>query len=244
MFGIFSAKKENRSKYIGFETDVHSHLLPGIDDGSDDLVESIELIEGLKNLGIKRSIVTPHIADEVFPNNKKTISTAYDLLQNELNSKNIAFDLEYSAEYRLDDGFMALFEQGELMPFPSNYVLIENSYYQPHFKLNEIIFELNVKGFNPILAHPERYVYYHGDYSVYDQIYELNCKLQVNILSLAGVYGKEVKKAAQYLLNSGKINFLGTDTHHLRHVRAIDEFIGTSEYKRILDKVNLENDLI
>lgn len=244
MFGFFSSKKSSQSKYIGFETDVHSHLLPGIDDGSDDLNESLELIEGLKRMGIKRSIVTPHIADEVFPNNKKTISDAYLLLQNELENKAIDFELKYSAEYRLDDGFMKLFDQGELILFPNNYILIENSYYQAHFRLNEIIFELNVKGFNPILAHPERYVYYHSDYAVYDQIYELNCKFQVNILSLAGAYGKEVKKAAQYLLDSDKISFLGTDTHHLRHVRAIDEFIGTSEYKRILDKVNLENDLI
>lgn len=245
MFGLFKRKKtEPTCINIGYKTDVHAHILPGIDDGADNLEESLELILGMKALGIERVIATPHITEEVFPNNKETIDAAYQQLQTALDAEGIDFKVEYSAEYRLDANFITHWEKNELIPFPNNYLLIENSYLQPYWKLEDTIFQLNLNGYKPILAHPERYTYYHNDYEVFDKIHNLNCKFQVNILSLAGVYGKEVKKTALHLLNKGYIDFLATDMHHMRHVKAIQEYLKTSEFDKISAKLNLLNDTL
>ena len=244
MFGLLKSKKKNAPQYIGFKTDVHAHILPGIDDGADNLEESLELIRSMKALGIKRVIATPHITEEVFPNNRKTIGDAYQQVRCALDADGIDFEVEYSAEYRLDGNFLAHWQRNDLIPFPKNYLLIENSYLQPYWKLEETIFELNLAGYKPILAHPERYTYYHNDYAVFDQLHNLNCKFQVNLLSLAGVYGKEVKKTAVHLLNKGYINFLATDVHHMRHIKAIEEFLCTSEFEKISAKLNLLNDTL
>jgi Capsular polysaccharide biosynthesis protein len=244
MFGLFKSKKKSGSLHIGFKTDVHAHILPGIDDGADNLEESLELIRSLKALGIERVIATPHITEEVFPNDKKTIDEAYQQLRTALEAERIQFDVKYSAEYRLDGNFLSHWERNDLIPFPKNYLLIENSYLQPYWRLEETIFELHLAGYKPILAHPERYTYYHNDFSVFDKLHALNCKFQVNILSLAGMYGKEVKKTALHLLNKGYINFLATDVHHIRHIKAMEEFLQTSEFEKISAKLNLLNDTL
>ncbi|WP_243349053.1 tyrosine-protein phosphatase [Parabacteroides sp. FAFU027] len=244
MFGIFKSKKQTALQPIGFKTDVHAHILPGIDDGADNLEESLELIRSLKTLGIERVIATPHITEEVFPNEKKTIGEAYQQLRTALDAEGIQFDVKYSAEYRLDGNFLSHWERNDLIPFPKNFLLIENSYLQPYWRLEETIFELHLAGYKPILAHPERYTYYHNDFAVFDKLHALNCKFQVNILSLAGVYGKEVKKTALHLLNKGYINFLATDVHHMRHIKAMEEFLQTSEFEKISAKLNLLNDTL
>ncbi|MDP4268668.1 MAG: CpsB/CapC family capsule biosynthesis tyrosine phosphatase [Bacteroidota bacterium] len=244
MFGIFKSKKKTALQHIGFKTDVHAHILPGIDDGADNLEESLELIRSLKALGIERVIATPHITEEVFPNDKKTIGEAYQQLCTALDAEGIQFDVKYSAEYRLDGNFLSHWERNDLIPFPKNYLLIENSYLQPYWRLEETIFELHLAGYKPILAHPERYTYYLNDFAVFDKLHALNCKFQVNILSLAGVYGKEVKTTALHLLNKGYINFLATDVHHMRHIKAMEEFLQTSEFAKISAKLNLLNDTL
>lgn len=243
MFTWFKSKN-NTTKNIGYHTDIHSHLLPAIDDGSDSVEESLELIERLQAMGINRFITTPHIAESAFPNTIKEISEANALLSNGMRGANMEIDFHYSAEYRLDDNFVELFQNKQLIPFPNNYLLIENSYYQVYWGLNDLLFRLQTDGYKPILAHPERYRYYHNDTAVYEKLQNLGCKFQVNILSLAGAYGKDVKQAAYYLLNKGFIDYLATDAHHIRHIEAIEEFIGTSDYAKILSKVNLRNDLI
>ncbi len=244
MFGLFKSKKKALSLNIGFSTDVHSHILPGIDDGADNIEESITLIRRLHALGIKRIIATPHITEEVFPNNRKTIENAYQQLRVSLDKENIDIDISYSAEYRLDSNFVEHLNRNEIIAFPQNYLLIENSFLQPYWKLEDMIFQLNLAGYKPILAHPERYTYYHSDFSVFDKLQNLGCKFQVNILSMAGCYGKETKKASLHLLDKGYINFLATDIHHIRHIIAIEEFLQSSEFRKVSPKLNLLNDTI
>ena len=244
MLQIFKSKKSNIPANIGFKTDLHSHLLPGIDDGSNSVEESIELITRMQELGIERFITTPHIAESAFPNTIVEISEAYKLLDKALEEANMKVNLCYSAEYRLDDNYLELFQNNQLIPFPGNYILIENSYYQDYWGINDLIFRMINAGFHPILAHPERYRYYGNDTAAYEKIHNMGCKFQVNILSFAGSYGKEAKVAANYLLNYGYIDFLGTDAHHMRHVEALEEFCKTSEYQKILSKISLMNDQI
>lgn len=244
MFGLFKSKKKTSPLNICFNTDVHSHILPGIDDGSENIEESIELIRRLQAFGIKRIIATPHITEEVFPNNRKTIEDAYQKLLKALDEEQIDIEILYSAEYRLDSNFLEHLNRNELIPFPQNYLLIENSFLQPYWKLDDMIFQLNLAGYKPILAHPERYTYYHSDLSVFDRLQNLGCKFQVNILSLAGCYGKETRKIALHLLDKGYISFLATDVHHMRHISAIETFLKSSDFEKLSAKLNLLNDSI
>jgi tyrosine-protein phosphatase YwqE len=244
MFDFLRPNKNTTPAYIGFNTDIHSHLLPGIDDGCSTTDESLELISRMQAMGITRFITTPHIADVSFPNTIVEISGAYEVLQQAIRENKVEVDLTYSVEYRLDEKFNDYFVENKLIPFPNNYLLIENSYYQPYWTLDDMIFRLSTAGYKPILAHPERYVYYHKDTNVYDRLYAQGCKFQVNILSLSGGYGKETKEAAYYLLNNNYIDFLATDAHHTRHIAAIEEFIQTSDYEKILSKLTLLNDTI
>lgn len=244
MFQWFRSNKNTTPFQIGFKTDIHSHLLPGIDDGSDSVSESIELISRMQEMGIERFVTTPHIAESAFPNTFKEISEAYAILKTGIDEANMDVNLRYSAEYRLDDGFIDLYGKKELIAFPGNYILIENSYYQAYWGLEDLVFRLINDGYHPILAHPERYRYYFHDTNAYERIHNLGCKFQVNILSLSGAYGKEAKQAAQYLLNYGYIDFLATDAHHMRHIEALEQFIRTSDYQKIIKKIHLLNDEI
>lgn len=244
MFGLFKSKKKVSPLNIGFSTDVHSHILPGIDDGSENIEESIALIRRLQSIGIKRIVATPHITEEVFPNNPETIKASYQQLRKALDEEEIDIEILYSAEYRLDSNFLEHLHRKELIPFPQNYLLIENSFLQPYWKLEDMIFQLNLAGYKPILAHPERYTYYHSDFSIYDRLQSLGCKFQVNILSVAGCYGKETRRVAMHLLDKGYINFLATDVHHLRHTSAIEAFLRGPDFEKISSKLNILNDTI
>lgn len=246
MFNFFRKDKKNTRRTLFYTTDLHSHVIPGIDDGSPDVETSIQLIGKMQEWGITKIISTPHIADATFENNKTTIGGAYDKLKVALCENNIDVDISYSAEYRMDEGFLNKMEAGELIPLPGNRILIENSFFQPFWNIKGLIFDLELKGFFPILAHPERYAYYFEDKSIYTELHEMGCKFQVNLLSLSGFYGKEVLNVALWLLKQDYIDYIGTDLHHMKHVEGIEEFLSGSAYPKIaaqLEKRILNNEL-
>ncbi|MGL5318132.1 MAG: tyrosine-protein phosphatase [Bacteroidales bacterium] len=236
--------KKKAPEKLFFSTDVHAHFLPGIDDGSKNIETSVRLLEGLMKLGIENFVATPHITHEVFPNNRETISAAYNGLLAELNKRGMTPNIRFSAEYRIDETFDKHRNRGELIPFPNNYLLIENSFVQPYMGIRELIFDLQLKGFKPILAHPERYAYYHKDKYQYDGIHDQGCLFQVNLLSFSGCYGKEIKEAAYWLLKKGYVDFVGTDTHHQTHLDLMNKFMQTKDYRKLASKVNLLNDTL
>lgn len=243
MFGLFKKKEENRSKLF-YTTDMHLHILPGIDDGSPDVETSLELIRNLQKWGINRVIATPHITEATFENTAETIENAYRKLREAMDKEGMKMDIHYSAEYRMDENFMEIVRKGEIIPFPNNYVLIENSFLQPFYQLNDLIFQLQLKGYQPILAHPERYSYYFGNKKIYDDLHNQGCLFQVNLLSIGGYYNKAVKGMAEWLLEKGYIDFLGSDMHNKKHAAFLTEFIDSKEFKKIEEKVNIKNDLI
>ena len=224
MFGLFKKKVDDFSgiPYFPITTDMHSHILPGIDDGSPDLETSILLVKGLIDLGVKKSIATPHIIGDMFPNNSETISKALNLLKVELKNQNIEFELHAAAEYMLDSYFMELLEKNQkLLTIKDNIVLTEFSYSCMPSHVEEMSFAIITNGYTPILAHPERYAYVHNNYNQYHRWAELGFLLQVNLLSLTGYYGKEVAKAANYILKNNLASYTGTDLHHQRHLAAL-----------------------
>lgn len=198
--------------------DIHSHLLPRIDDGAKNIEDSIFLIQELQKIGFEQFITTPHIMTSVWDNTSSSILGSLETTQKDLKDKNINLKINAAAEYLIDTNFTNLFQTEQLLTLKDNYVLVEISYFNPPLQLYEILFELQVAGYIPILAHPERYSFYHNNFSEYKKIKKSGCLFQLNLLSTIGYYGKSVAETANKLLNLGMIDFVGSDVHHENHI--------------------------
>lgn len=223
MFSIFSRKRHlpviNLS---GIGTDMHSHLLSGIDDGSPDVDTSLQLLKGLQELGLQNFITTPHILWDLYKNTDATIEPARLQLQEALVSDGNTARLSAAAEYMIDDYFSGLLQQkAPLRCLKENYVLVEFSFINLPFDWKQVFFDMQIQGYQPVLAHPERYPYLFQKNSVLDEILDMGILLQVNLNSLTGYYGKAILQQAQVLVNRGMISFLGSDLHHDRHLAAL-----------------------
>ena len=221
---IFKKKPSLIAASLPFETDMHSHILPGLDDGSPDLGTSLTLVRGLMSLGIKRSIATPHIISDLYRNTPAGITASLQLLQEGITSAGLDFTVSAAAEYMLDDSFFEKIAQGEpLLTLYDNYILTEFSFGSQPENPQMMSFNIITNGYTPILAHPERYGYFHHNYKAYHLLKELGFVLQVNLLSVTGYYGAPVAKAAKYILKNGLATFAGTDLHHEKHLFALGE---------------------
>jgi protein-tyrosine phosphatase len=227
MFSFFSKKKEHTESpgTLSITTDIHSHILPGIDDGSPDIETSLQLVKGIYNLGIRKSIATPHVISDMFRNTPETINAALKKLQDACVTAGIDIELSAAAEYMLDDYFVRLLatDKSQLLKIHDNIILTEQSYASPTGNLNEIAFELAKQGFRPIMAHPERYYYYHTDYEKFYTLKDMGFLLQVNLLSLIGYYGPGATKAAKFLFKENLVDLVGTDMHHLKHLALLQK---------------------
>lgn len=224
MFSIFKQKKENLygEDYFPFSTDIHSHILPGIDDGSPNVATSLQLIAGLQKLGVTQSIATPHIIGDMYRNNATSINNALQLLQQSLKENNINFTVNAAAEYMLDDYFFEqLYGENKLLTLKENYILTEFSYASNPANIEKMAFNILTEGYTPVLAHPERYGYFHTDLKMYHRLKDIGFLLQLNLLSLTGYYGKGAQKVSHYLLQNDLISFTGTDMHHTRHLDSL-----------------------
>lgn len=229
MFNFLRSKPKDPVA-LCFKTDIHCHLVPGVDDGSPDAVTSADLIERMQGWGIERIIASPHVTDVTFPNNPATIEAAMGKLREELSRRGNDIKIDHSAEYRIDDLFYNILEgKDSLMLLPDNYILIENSFMQEPGNLAQLIFDLQVKGLRPILVHPERYNYYYTKKNRYSELHNAGTLFQINLLSLAKAYGKTECKIAEYLLKEGMVDFVGTDLHNASHADAIDSYLRTSD---------------
>jgi tyrosine-protein phosphatase YwqE len=178
----------------------------------------------MMNLGIKKAVATPHIIDDLYRNNPATINAALGLLQSELNKEGIDFEVSAAAEYMIDSYFLQMIKNREkLLTIKDNLILTEFSYASSPDDPFRICFEIIMAGYKPILAHPERYPYFNRNLKVYSKLSEQGFLFQVNLLSLTGYYGKDVAKAAIYLIENNMVAYLGTDLHHLRHLEALSD---------------------
>ncbi len=220
--------------------DIHSHLVPGIDDGAHDSESSAYLIDGLRDLGYTSLITTPHISSEYYPNNSSTIQAPFNTVLNELKGKDTGLSLKFAAEYLMDEKFSALTDAKELLTLKENYVLVETGFMRRpiNFELN--IFNLQSKGYIPVLAHPERYHYFH-DLRTIEEISEKGVLLQVNLLSFTGYYGEHEKRMATSLLVAGLIDLLGTDLHNERQLYHLKEFRVSNKIKKLLENGAFKN---
>jgi protein-tyrosine phosphatase len=234
MFGkLFSRKKLSDPVVLGdLVTDMHSHLIPGIDDGSPDLQTSVELIRKMQNLGYKKLITTPHISSDLFKNNPEIINEGLIKVHEALKQENIKIELTAAAEYLIDDGFETLLAENRLTPLSGKYLLIELPYFHLPPNLYEITFELQIKGYKIILAHPERYLYCFNDFGKYEELKNRGIYFQINILSLTGYYSPESKKLAEKMIDAEMVDFLGSDLHNKYYMEMLEK----SRYEIYLEK--------
>ncbi len=230
LFDFISRKKE--PVQLPYSTDIHSHILPGVDDGAPDIDTSVFLAQSMAKWGIRHAITTPHVSER-FENTPDILDPALDELKKSIRESGVDIRISRSSENRIDDYFYRLLHSGLITPFPSNYLLVENSFYQEPIMLDKFLFDLKMSGYNPIIAHPERYHYYHsGTPDRYRQLHRAGNLFQINILSLAGAYGKDEKRAAEKLIENELVDFLATDLHSPFHVEIIDSYLRSKDARR------------
>jgi len=235
LFSFFRKKNKAPTNFSFLKTDMHSHLIANIDDGSKSIEDSITMILQLKELGFEKIITTPHITGEYYPNTPEIIRSGLEKLKTKLSEKNISIKIEAAAEYYLDDYFeQLLIEQQELLTFSDNHILVEFSMLMEPANALDLIFQLKTKGYQPILAHPERYLYF--------KIKSLGCDFQVNLLSLGGYYGKAQKQLGIKLLRAGMVDYIGTDLHRESQIKAFT-FLD-KEVSQLLIKSNFKNEYL
>lgn len=245
MFNFFknlTAKPHNDFSFIG--TDIHSHLIPNIDDGCAKIEDSIDCIRQLKAMGFNKIVTTPHIIGGVYPNTPEIISAGLECLKQALTEAEIDVIIEAAAEYKVDELFLEYLENDTLLTFGDNYVLIEFSFIAAPVNLEEVIFSMITKGYKPIIAHPERYKYWHDKLQMFERLKSLGCLFQLNLMSLVGKYGAQPKVMAHKLLKVNLIDFLGTDLHRYDDVATLSKLLTSDDEFQRISKINPLNKLI
>jgi tyrosine-protein phosphatase YwqE len=224
------------------KTDFHSHLLPGLDDGVQTMEESLEVIEALSRLGYRRLVTTPHVMADRYPNSSKTIAEKCREVRAAIRKAGIPVEFSAAAEYFLDEHFSELLECGDLLTIDEDrHILVELPFHHAPLALRSLLFEMQKKGYKPILAHPERYPYYHNKLAEYQELHDAGCRFQVNILSITGHYGLDVQQAAQLLLKHKLVDYLGTDAHRLRHAQTLSAALRSGHLEKTLQHHNFDN---
>ncbi|TKC05253.1 tyrosine-protein phosphatase [Pedobacter frigoris] len=237
MFSIFNKSKPVTDlEWLG--VDIHSHLLPGIDDGSPDVQTSVHLIKRLNELGFSKFICTPHIYTELYPNTTETILPALDLVKSALAEKGLDISVSTAAEHMIDNTFSV---HESLLCMPDKHILVEMSYLFETPDIEKSIFDLQIKGYKVILAHPERYNFYHNHHAKYHRLKDMGVFFQLNLLAVTGYYGKEVKKTAEYLLSKGMYDFAATDLHHEKHLDALSNAVANGSLHQKLGNYPFKN---
>ena len=236
MFGLFKKKTEDNVtglNYSSIVVDMHSHVLPGIDDGAQNVEQSIILVKKMMALGIKKIIATPHIMADYYRNTPETINGALNLLKEELNKQGINIPVEAAAEHYFDETLETRINKRALMTMGDNYALFEYSFISPPPNAYTVIQKMiEWGGYKPILAHPERYAYMSVD--AINDLRSWGCNMQINTISLTGYYGKDVKKRAENMIDNNLVDFISSDMHHPRHAQALADALKTPYLEKIL----------
>ena len=240
---LFSSKSNTTFDLSQFEVDMHSHLIPGIDDGSPSMDHTIAMLAKFEQLGYRKVVTTPHILNDLYPNTPATILGGLADVRAEIKRLGMKIEIEAAAEYYCDESFLPIIEHNEILSFGNNYVLMEFGFLSPSQYEAQALLNLQVAGYVPVIAHYERYPYYFGDFKKVDELRERNIQIQVNLNSLTGHYGTGVKKMAEQLIKNKQVDFLGTDCHRIEHLTILESHLSAPIFKHI-ETLNLKNNLL
>ena len=223
-----------------FKSDMHSHLIPVIDDEAQDMDQTIAMLAKFESLGYKKVVTTPHIMTDSFPNNPEIILSGLEKVRNEIKKVGIEIEIEAAAEYYFDETLMPKIKNKELLTFGDNYVLVEFAFHSPPQFLDQLFFELKTHGYRPVIAHFERYLYYLGKIDKAEKWRSEGINIQINLNSLFGQYGPEVQKQTEKLIDEGQFDFVGTDCHRIEHLMILEKNL-SSPYLHKIGKYLIKN---
>lgn len=229
MFHFFRKKKPET--LFEWPIDMHSHLIPGVDDGAKSPEDSLTILRSLRDLGMKKWITTPHIFFEYYRNDPASIQAGYQMLRDYLAEQNEQFDVSFAAEYYLDEHLVKTVQAQEALTFGNNFLLFETTMLSEPFDLNEFIFKAGLNGYRLVMAHPERYSYLLGNFKKLEELRDKGVYLQVNMLSFLGHYSPATKKMVREMVDLGLVDFMGSDCHHVFHTKLFAE-LKTDRYFR------------
>jgi protein-tyrosine phosphatase len=243
---IFSSSPKTVSE--GFSnpvtTELHSHLIPAVDDGVQSMEQSVAILKRFAELGYKKVITTPHIMADFYKNSKENLLPALEEVKNELSKQQIDIELQVAAEYMIDDMFIEKVLSKQLLTFGNNYVLIEMPFDQEAPNMKEALFEMQLNNYQPVLAHPERYMYYAFNKSKYEDLIQQGILFQVNLFSLVGYYSPLQLKASEHLIKNKMISFVGSDIHTPRQLSVIDDSLQAALYEELCTTNKLLNNTL
>ena len=224
---------------------MHSHLLPGLDDGVKTMGESMDLLYQFESMGYQKVITTPHVIHDFYNNTPEIIRQKLAMVQEAAAINDLCIKIEAAAEYYLDEHFYNLLDKPEeLLTFGKNYILFETGFINQPAILFDAIFKMKAQGLQPIFAHPERYNYIQGNYELSQEIAERGAFLQINLNSLTGYYSPMAKKTAERLIDDGLVSFAGSDMHNERHMASLKDAINKKYFDRLLEQELFNNSLL
>ncbi|MDD2564242.1 MAG: hypothetical protein PHU27_08515 [Salinivirgaceae bacterium] len=236
------SKKPLRTDFSALEVDIHSHLIPGIDDGSPSIESSLEMMRRFVEMGYRKVITTPHVMSDYYQNDASTIKAGLNTLKRALVENNFPLEIEAAAEYYIDYDFKRkIDEKLPLLTFGDNYILVEISFLNPPESLSEILFELQTERYRPVLAHAERYIFWVNDFNRFEEMFDRGIKLQLNINSLTGAYGPEAQKLAYKLIDKEMYSFAGSDCHRIQHLDLMPKVLTNKHFNKLLNSGKLLN---
>jgi len=191
------------------------------------LDEAVTIVKRMENIGLQHLTCTPHVAYPAMMNTRNSIESTLTTLKSRLIEEKVNITIDAAAEYRMGKFMLDLLEKDEIMASCKNEVLLEHSFAGPSIHTDLIVFDLLGKGFCPVLAHPERYTFYAKDIIRHcHRFKEKGGKIQVNILSFSGFYGKDVMQRARKLYDSNLVDYYAGDIHNLRQEMLLEKVIG------------------
>lgn len=221
--------------------DVHSHFIPGIDDGAKTMEDSLELLELMQQFGYRKVITTPHIMSDYYRNTPDIILSGLDKVREAAAKKGLTIQIDAAAEYYLDIELEEKIKNKELLTFGDNHVLFEMSFVSEPPNLNRVVFEMQMAGYRPVLAHVERYNCWHQQPEKIQSMFDKGVVLQMNLNSLSGHYSPQTKKVAEKLIDQDMIGLLGTDCHNTNHLQLLRQTQTLPYLHKILKKSDLLN---
>lgn len=227
--------KRKNKQYFSYDHDIHSHILPGLDDGVKRVEDSVVIVKKMLELGVKQFSFTPHISFPSPMNTPEIILEKLNELKERLLKEKIEIEADAGAEYKIGEYMIDLIHQGNIASFHGGKVLVEHSFVAPSPAFEEVIFRLQDKGYTPVLAHPERYPFYAKHLT--ERVWELKrrgCRIQVNLLSFVGFYGKEAMAGARELLVARLIDHFSGDIHSVKQVELLEKFLKSKESEKLL----------
>ncbi len=232
----FFLKKPKTSAdfHLSLRRDIHAHLIPGVDDGPKTMEESLGLIQRFQNIGFSHLTATSHIYQQYYPNKKGQLIDAFIELKKAVTAYDLEIEIDLSAEYFLDDHFKQLLTDKELLPIANDYLLVEMPFVAPPPNVYEYFFDIQISGYKPILAHPERYMYLTAD--DYEKLVNVGCQFQLNLLSLTGYYGKPIEQRAFTLLEKGWFHAFGSDIHNQHQMQALEKLLSDPKLAILKDQ--------